>query len=81
MIAFRFGIRDLLWAMTVVALVVVWWVERERCRSAIADAEKERLSAELQLKASEIYAATLERIFIEQHPERVGSDINFEVAE
>jgi hypothetical protein len=26
----RFGIRDLLWAMVVVGLVIAWWADRSR---------------------------------------------------
>jgi hypothetical protein len=33
MTCFRFGIRDLLWAMVVVGLAVGWWVEHRKLQT------------------------------------------------
>ena len=75
----RFGIRDLLWAMVVVGLAIGWWADRERWRSTVAEAEARRTSAELNLMISEAQSRALEQAFMQQHPERVGTDFEFDV--
>jgi hypothetical protein len=67
---FRFTIRDLLWLMVVVGLVVALWAERAAIKAERASLEKERASVKAEHANLDIQRRRLIEVFKRVDPDK-----------